>query len=60
MNINRLKEIREDKDLHQKDIAKILSTSQVQYSRYKTLFRFPALFGNFTSKNEPNKLILTI
>jgi len=35
MNINRLKEIREDKDLTQKDIAKILNTSQQQYCRYE-------------------------
>ena len=32
MNINRLKEIREDKDLLQKDIAKLLKTTQQQYS----------------------------
>lgn len=31
--MNRLKEIREDKDLYQKDIAKILNVSQQQYSR---------------------------
>lgn len=36
MNIERLKEIREDKDLLQKDIAKILNITQVQYSRYET------------------------
>ena len=36
MNIERLKEIREDKDLLQKDIAKILDITQVQYSRYET------------------------
>ncbi len=36
MNLIRLKEIREDKDLLQKDIAKILNMSQVQYSRYET------------------------
>ena len=35
MNIDRLKEIRQDRDLQQKDIAKILKTSQVQYSRYE-------------------------
>jgi len=35
MNINRLKEIREDKDLTQKDIAKILNTTQQQYSKYE-------------------------
>lgn len=36
MNLIRLKEIREDKDLLQKDIAKVLNMSQVQYSRYET------------------------
>ena len=35
MNINRLKEIREDKDLLQKDIAKLLKTTQQQYSKYE-------------------------
>ena len=35
MNIERLKEIRKDRDLQQKDIAKILKISQVQYSRYE-------------------------
>ena len=39
MNINRLKEIREDRDLLQKDIAKILKITQVQYSRYETGIR---------------------
>ena len=39
MNLLRLKEIREDKDLLQKDIAKILNTSQVQYSRYESGLR---------------------
>ena len=39
MNINRLKEIREDKDLLQKDIAKYLNMTQVQYSRYETGLR---------------------
>ena len=33
--MNRLKEIREDKDLSQKDIAKILNVSQVAYSYYE-------------------------
>lgn len=36
MNIDRLKEIRQDKDLTQRDIAKILNISQVVYSRYET------------------------
>ncbi len=39
MNISRLKEIREDRDLKQEDIAKILNISQVQYSRYETGIR---------------------
>ena len=32
MNINRLKEIREDRDLYQVDVAKILNIKQQQYS----------------------------
>lgn len=32
----RLKDLREDKDLYQKDIAKILNIKQQQYSRYET------------------------
>ena len=39
MNLIRLKEIREDKDLLQKDVAKVLNMSQVQYSRYETGIR---------------------
>lgn len=35
MNISRLKEIREDKDLRQEDIAKVLKVTQAQYSRYE-------------------------
>lgn len=31
-----MKEIREDKDFLQKDIAKLLNITQVQYSRYET------------------------
>ena len=34
--MNRLKELREDKDLYQKDIAKILNMSQTGYSQYET------------------------
>ena len=34
--MNRLKEIREDRDLYQKDIAKILNMSQTGYSQYET------------------------
>ncbi len=35
MNINRLKEIREDNDLLQKDVAKVLHIKQQQYSEYE-------------------------
>ena len=35
MNIERLKEIREDKDLYQKDVAKVLNIPQQNYSRYE-------------------------
>lgn len=35
MNIERLKEIREDKDIKQIDIAKLLKITQAQYSRYE-------------------------
>lgn len=34
--MNRLKDLREDKDLYQKDIAKILEMSQTGYSQYET------------------------
>lgn len=34
--MNRLKEIREDSDLLQKDIAKMLNVSQRGYSHYET------------------------
>ncbi|MDD6224169.1 MAG: helix-turn-helix transcriptional regulator [bacterium] len=33
---NRIKDLREDKDLFQKDIAKILNVTQAQYSRIET------------------------
>lgn len=36
MKLNRIKDLREDKDLKQKDIAKILNVSQQQYSRIET------------------------
>ena len=39
MNIYRLREIREDRDITQKEIAKILNISQVVYSRYETGIR---------------------
>lgn len=35
MNINRLKDLREDKDMNQKEIASILNTTQQQYSKYE-------------------------
>ncbi len=35
MNIIRLKDLREDKDLTQKEIAKLLNTTQQQYSKYE-------------------------
>ena len=34
--LQRLRDLREDMDLHQKDIAKLLKTTQPQYSRYET------------------------
>ena len=33
--MNRLRDLREDKDLLQKDIAKILNMSQTGYSKYE-------------------------
>ena len=35
--MNRLKELREDKDLFQKDIAKYLNMSQTGYSQYEQM-----------------------
>lgn len=35
MNISRLKEIREDKDLKQSEVAKFLGIKQQQYSEYE-------------------------
>ncbi len=35
MKVERLREIREDHDLYQKDIAKILNTTQQYYSEYE-------------------------
>ncbi|HIR74590.1 TPA: helix-turn-helix transcriptional regulator [Candidatus Ventrenecus avicola] len=35
MNINRLKEIREDRDLLQKEVAQALKIKQQQYSEYE-------------------------
>lgn len=36
MYLKRLKDLREDRDLHQKDIANLLSIKQQQYSLYET------------------------
>lgn len=36
MLLKRIKDLREDKDLYQKDLAKILNVSQAQYSRIET------------------------
>lgn len=36
MLYTRLKDLREDHDLLQKDVAKVLGTSQKQYSRWET------------------------
>ena len=33
--MNRIKELREDRDLRQKDVSKILNISQQQYARYE-------------------------
>ena len=33
--MDRIRELREDKDLYQKDICKVLNVSQQQYSRYE-------------------------
>lgn len=40
----RLKDLREDKDLMQSDIAKILKTTQNQYSRYETGIRYMPIY----------------
>ncbi len=37
--LERLKEIRDDRDLTQTEVAKVLKISQVQYSRYETGLR---------------------
>ena len=33
--MNRLKELREDRDLYQKDIARIINVDQSNYSKYE-------------------------
>ena len=35
----RLRDLREDKDLSQEDIAKVIGTSQTQYSRWERGYR---------------------
>lgn len=40
----RLKDLREDKDLKQIDVAKVLGISQVQYSRYETELRYIPIY----------------
>lgn len=39
MYLPRLRDLREDNDLHQKDIAKILGIQQTVYSRYERGFQ---------------------
>ena len=40
MNVKRLKDLREDKDLTQDEVAKIIKTTQQQYSKYELGIRF--------------------
>lgn len=35
MDVKRLKDLREDKDLYQKELAKVLNTTQQVYSEYE-------------------------
>lgn len=39
MNIKRLKDLREDNDLMQKEVANVINTTQQQYSKYETGIR---------------------
>lgn len=39
MNLNRLKDLRDDADLTQKEVAALLHITQQQYSRYETQMR---------------------
>jgi len=39
MDVKRLKDLREDKDLMQKQVADILNTTQQQYSKYENGIR---------------------
>ena len=41
--MNKLKNLREDKDLKQSDIAKILNVSQVSYGRYELGLSEPSI-----------------
>lgn len=49
MQLKRIKDLREDKDLKQKDIAKILDMAQTTYSGYET--------GN---RNVPNEVLIQL
>lgn len=49
MNIKRLKDLREDKDLSQKELGKILNMAQTTYSGYET--------GN---RDVPNDLLIKL
>ena len=53
----RLKDLREDKDLLQKDIAKILKTTREQYSRYETGVRFIPVYHLETLAKFYNKSV---
>ena len=44
----RLKDLREDKDLKQNDIAHILKTTQEQYSRYENEIRYIPIYHLIT------------
>ena len=39
-DVMRLKDLREDKDLYQKDVAKLLNTTQQVYSEYELGIRY--------------------
>jgi len=39
MQIDRIKEIREDNDLKQSELAKLLNITQAQYSRYENGYK---------------------
>ena len=49
MQLKRIKDLREDKDLKQKEIAKILDMAQTTYSGYET--------GN---RNIPNEVLIQL